>query len=217
MCVCIHCPFYTCTRCTDSREGVALWWKSFIEPINPPKTKATMPCLASSFKNKNCYISRVHLCGSDKETDADLHFDYGRTIPTGISKCGVERGGGWGGVREKRKINSSFSAFLYRDSDVCWDKGRQAWEIFWTVSTWTTLKLLLCAQQFKTGNLFSFLFFPPLQPLNVSYGKTYSLVTSKSRLSVFSNYFYSHGKKPPKNNYQEVGGEIPIFFTIIRR
>lgn len=53
----------------------------------------------------------MHLSGSDKETNADLHLDYGMTIPEGDKKV---RGG-----KEKRKINSSFSAFLYRDSDVC--------------------------------------------------------------------------------------------------
>ena len=56
----------------------------------------------------------MNLCGSDKETNADLHLDYGMTIPEGNKKVREGEGGG-----EKREINSSFSAFLYRDSDVC--------------------------------------------------------------------------------------------------
>lgn len=34
----------------------------------------------------NCDISSLHQCGSDKETDADLHFDHSMTIPGGIRK-----------------------------------------------------------------------------------------------------------------------------------
>lgn len=31
----------------------------------------------------NCDISSLHHSGGDKETNADLHFDHGMTIPRG--------------------------------------------------------------------------------------------------------------------------------------
>lgn len=36
----------------------------------------------------NCDISSRHQCGSDKETDADLHFDHSMTIPRGNKEVG---------------------------------------------------------------------------------------------------------------------------------
>lgn len=43
----------------------------------------------------------MHLCGSDKETNADLHLDYGMTIPEGNKK-----------VRGKKKNGKSIAHFL---------------------------------------------------------------------------------------------------------
>lgn len=34
-------------------------------------------------KNNSCRIPFVRLCGSDEETDADLHLDFGMTTPRG--------------------------------------------------------------------------------------------------------------------------------------
>lgn len=34
-------------------------------------------------KNNSCGIPFVRLCGSDEETDADLHLDFGMTTPRG--------------------------------------------------------------------------------------------------------------------------------------
>lgn len=36
----------------------------------------------------------MHLCGSDKETNADLHLDYGMTIPEGNKKVSGEKKSG---------------------------------------------------------------------------------------------------------------------------
>lgn len=74
--------------------------------------KQPLPILQDLFPSKTqIAIFLVHLCGSDKETNADLHLDNRMTIPEGDKKVR--------GEKEKRKINTSFSAFLYRDSDVC--------------------------------------------------------------------------------------------------
>lgn len=106
--VCAYIVPFTHAHIARTLESVSFYGeKVLLSQLIPLRQKQPYPVWQSSFKNKNCYISRVHLCGSDKETNADLHFDYGRTIPTGISKCGVEGGGGG-----ERKTGKSIAHFL---------------------------------------------------------------------------------------------------------
>lgn len=137
------CSYGVCARLAHIENCCALK-RSFIEPIKPYRQKQPLPILKDPFlsKNTDCYISATSL----------WQWQGNQCWPS-FRELNDNTGGGWEseGAKEKRKINSSFSAFLYRDSDVCWDKGRQAWEISCTISTWTTMKLLLCPRQFKSG------------------------------------------------------------------
>lgn len=62
-------------KCVVPMEGVGAGGCVFSKKGEREKGKKNNSCLIS--------ISFVRLCGSDEETDADLHLDFGMTTPRG--------------------------------------------------------------------------------------------------------------------------------------
>lgn len=67
------------THLTSSRRCVAIKQKVLLNHLIS-RQKQPFPVLQDISKTQ---ISFVHLCDSDKETNADLHLDYSMTIPKG--------------------------------------------------------------------------------------------------------------------------------------